>query len=65
MIKMLEHLSYDNKLRGWEFFHLEKRRLRGGLITNFQYLKRGHNKSGDKVFVRECSDKLRKRNEKK
>ncbi|KAK4823754.1 hypothetical protein QYF61_006050 [Mycteria americana] len=59
MIRGLEHLCYEDRLRELELFSLEKRRLQGDLIAAFQYLKGPHKKDGEGLFTRACSDRTR------
>jgi len=54
MIKGLEHLSYEDRLREAGLFRLVKKRLRGDLIAAFQYLKGAYRKGGENIFSRTC-----------
>jgi len=57
MIRVLTHLSCEEKLRELVLLSLEKRRLQCDLITAFQYLKGNYRKEGDRLFSRDCGNR--------
>ena len=59
MIRGLEHLSCEDRLRELGSFSLEKTRLQGDLIAAFQYLKGAYKTAGERLFTRACSDRTR------
>ncbi|KFQ89672.1 hypothetical protein N337_00894, partial [Phoenicopterus ruber ruber] len=59
MIRGLEHLSYEDRLRELGLFSLEKRRLWEALLAAFQYLKGACKKAGEGLLARACSDGTR------
>ena len=55
VIRGLEHLSYEERLRELGLFSLEKGRLQGA----FQYLKGAYKQEWEQLFTRVDSDKTR------
>ncbi|KFU85997.1 hypothetical protein M959_07455, partial [Chaetura pelagica] len=59
MIRGVEHLPYEERLRELGLFSLEKRRLRGDLINVYKYVRECFQQSGEGLFIREDSDRTR------
>ena len=59
VIRGLEHLHYEDRLRELGFFRLEKRRLQGDLIVAFHNLKGAHRKAEGELFMRAGSNRLK------
>lgn len=59
MMRGLEHLPYEEGLKGLRLFCLEKVAPWGDLIAVFQHLKRAYKKDGVRPFSRVCSNRTR------
>ena len=59
MVSGLEHLCYEERLRGLGLFSLEKSSPQGDLIAAFQYLKGVYKQEGERLFTRVDSDRTR------
>jgi len=59
MIRGLEHLSYEDRLKELGLFSLEKRRLWGDFTAACQYLKGAYRKDGEGLFTRVFIDRTR------
>ena len=60
MLRGLEHLSYEDRLRELGLFSLEKRQLQGDLTAAFQYLKGAYKEEGNQLFERVDNSRTRR-----
>ncbi|GAB0206027.1 hypothetical protein GRJ2_003068300 [Grus japonensis] len=59
MVRGLEHLSCEERLRELGLFSLAKRRLWGDIIAAFQYIKGAYKKDAEMLFTKACSVRTR------
>ena len=59
MIRGLQHLFYEERLRELGLFNLEKRRLWGDIIEAFEYLKGAYKQERERWFMRVDGDRTR------
>lgn len=59
MVRVLEHRLYKERLRELGLFTLEKRRLKGDLVTAFRYLREAYREDSAKLFTEVPGGRMR------
>jgi len=59
MIRRLQQLSCEERLRKLSLFRLDMRRLWGDLVAVSEYLKGAYKKAGEGLYTRACSDRTK------
>ncbi|KAJ7415528.1 hypothetical protein BTVI_37963 [Pitangus sulphuratus] len=59
LLRGLEHIPYEDRLRKLRLLSLEKTSLCGDLMATFQYLKGAYREARMGHFIRNCSDRTR------
>lgn len=59
MVSVLEHRPYKERLRELGLFIFEKRRLKGDIVTAFQYLREAYKEDRARLFTEVHGGRMR------